>query len=296
LQSNWTPQPWDGKERVNILLLGNDVRGLRPDALPRSDMMLVLSLDPQTKQASMMSILRDTYVDIPDHRSNRINVAMSLGGPELAMRTASELLGIPIQFYVSTDFEGFISLVDTLGGIELYVEKDMTYVDSADDHVYDIRLKQGYQKLDGKKSLQYVRFRHDAMSDFTRTERQRKFISSLVSKLKSSTSLFKLPSILQAIEPHIQTNMSLSNMSKLAVTAYDFDLSTVRGMQVPPTELVVGRKINGASVLTVDPSQLKPAVQQFLENTSEPTETVSDTNDASANSSSPGSSPAGTTP
>jgi hypothetical protein len=90
--------------------------------------------------------------------------------------------------------------------------------------------------------------------------------------------------------------MSLSDMSKLAVTAYDFDLSSIRGMQVPPSDLIVGRKIDGASVLTVDPDQLKPVVTQFLENSSETTETVNDQSDASANSSSPDSSPTGTTP
>src|SRR5207244_1377938 len=108
-----------------------------------SDSMMVVSIEPNTKKALLISILRDTYVKIPGHGSDRINAAMALGGPTLAMKTVSNLLGIQVQYYVYMDFKGFIGVVDALGGVSIDVEKDMDYEDAEDDHVYDIHLKKG---------------------------------------------------------------------------------------------------------------------------------------------------------
>lgn len=259
------PPKWNGKDRVNLLLLGTDKRADSKADNPRSDMMMVVSLDPPTNTAAMFSVMRDTYVDIPGYSPNRINTAMALGGPQLAMRTVSELVDLPIQYYVSTDFEGFISLVDELGGIELDVEKNMRYKTNADQNKYDIDLQKGLQVLDGTKALQYVRFRHDATSDFSRTERQRKFLSALGKEVQSATSIFKLPTLLNSIEPHIQTNLSFVDMTKLAVMAHGFDTSDIPGMQVPPTELITDTRVNGASVLAVDRERLQPVIKDFIE-------------------------------
>jgi LCP family protein required for cell wall assembly len=274
-QVDMAPPKWDGKERVNILLLGTDTRSLRPNETPRSDMMLVVSMDPPSKTAALISVMRDTYVAIPGHYSGRVNTAMSLGGPELAMQTVGQLLDVPIQYYLNTDFEGFIALVDRLGGIEIDVEKDMYYTDSADNHLYDIDLKKGVQELDGKQALQYVRFRHDATSDFTRTERQRKFIQALASEMQSGSSILNMPSILRSIEPYIKTNLSLMDMTKLAVLGFEFDTSRMAGLQVPPLDLIGETNVGGASMLSVDPAQLQPFVREFLYQSTLPPATVS---------------------
>lgn len=131
---------WDGEERVNILLIGGDSRG---DDAGRSDSVMVASIDPVSKKAHLFSVLRDTYVEIPGHGKSRLNAAFSYGGAELTKQTVSNLLGIPIQHYVYTDFTGFMALVDALGGIEIDVEKDMYYTSKADKHMYDIDLKKG---------------------------------------------------------------------------------------------------------------------------------------------------------
>ena len=137
------PPKWEGKERVNILLLGGDSRGLKTKEIPRSDSMMIISIDPNTKKAIMFSILRDTYVKIPGFGEDRINTALVHGGPNLAMKTVSNLMGIPIQYYVYTDFQGFISVVNAVGGITLDVEKDMKYSDKFDGPEFDIDLKKG---------------------------------------------------------------------------------------------------------------------------------------------------------
>jgi len=182
--------------------MGVDARGVKEGEIPRSDTMLVASLDPVKKKISVFSILRDTYVSIPDHGTQRINSAIRYG-PNTAMQTVSDLLGIPIQYYVYTDFQGFIKLVDAVGGVDYEVEKDMVYKTIADGPEYDIDLKKGYQHLDGNKALQYVRFRHDATSDFTRTERQRGFLKAVADKLISTTSIIKLPNILSQVTPYV---------------------------------------------------------------------------------------------
>jgi len=261
----YEPPKWEGKERVNILLLGGDSRGLSEHEAPRSDTMLIASIDPVTKTASLFSILRDSYVDIPGYGKDRINAALAYGGPDLAMKTVSELTGLPIQYYVYADFQGFIKLVDAIGGVKYYVEKDMKYTDPTDDPMFNIDLEEGCQILDGNRALQYVRFRHDALSDFTRTERQRNFLRAVAAKLQSTTSLLKLPSILKDIEPYIETNMNLDTMLRLGTLAFSVSSSTVEGFQLPPNELLSDMRVNGAAVLGVDPGQLREYVREVLE-------------------------------
>ncbi|RED63091.1 LCP family protein [Cohnella lupini] len=259
----YKPPEWEGSERVNVLLMGGDERGLRKGEVARSDSMLVASFDPTSKKIHLFSILRDTYVEIPGFKSNRANAAITLGGPELAMKTLGNLTGLDIQYYVYVDFQGFIKLVDAIGGVDFYVEKDMKYSDSADDHVYDIDLKKGQQHLDGDKALQYVRFRHDKMSDFTRTGRQRDFLKAIASKLKSGWNLIKLPEILGKVTPYMESNMSSNDMLKLGTLGYKSHQAGTA--QIPPMELVTDENVDGSSVLGVRSlDALKGFVQETL--------------------------------
>ncbi|WP_281890148.1 LCP family protein [Paenibacillus sp. YYML68] len=257
------PPKWEGKERVNILLLGGDSRGLTKNEAPRSDSMMVVSVDPVTKKAVLFSILRDTYVKVPGHGGERINTALAIGGPNLAMKSAGELLGIPIQYYVYTDFEGFMALVDAMGGIELEVEKDMKYRDSVEPE-YDIDLKKGVQHLNGKTALQYVRFRHDALSDFSRTERQRKFMAAVAQEMKSTGSLIRLPIILRSIDPYIETNLNTTDMLKLGALALEVKTEGMPSKQVPPAELLVEKRVGGAAVITASTDKLHRYVQDVF--------------------------------
>lgn len=262
------PPEWEGNERVNILLLGGDSRGLTKNEPPRSDTIMLASIDPNTKQGYLFSILRDTYTDIPGHYKTRVNAALALGSYKLAMETVSNLLGIDIQYYVFVDFEGFIKLVDALGGIEFEVEKNMYYYDPTDPE-YKIDLKAGLQLLDGEKALQYVRFRYDRMGDYTRTERQRELLSALASKLTSTTSLINLPSTLRKIEPYISTNIPSSKMLSLARLAYESMGNEPVTAQLPPMNLLHEEKINGMDVITVDKTALQKYVQELFNTVNE---------------------------
>ncbi|WP_424767017.1 LCP family protein [Paenibacillus sp. sgz302251] len=255
---------WAGTERVNILLLGGDARGLDEGQAARSDSILVASFDPVTKKAHLFSVLRDTYVDIEGYGRGRINTAYTLGGYPLAMQTIGDLLGLDIQYYVYTDFEGFKALIDTIGGIYFDVEKDMHYTDNADGNRYDIDLKKGYQLLDGDKALQYVRFRHDAMSDFTRTERQRNFLKAVSKELQSTWNIVRMKKILESVQPYVQMNISVTDMLKLGQLGVK---SHVAGTtQIPPMELISEDRVGGASVIAVrDTDELHHFIEMTLQ-------------------------------
>lgn len=256
------PPEWEGTELVNILIMGVDARGFEEGEIPRSDSMLVASIDPVKKKMYLFSILRDTYVEIPGHDRNRINTAIT-HGPNTAMKAVGDLLGMPIQYYVYTDFQGFMKLVDAVGGVDFYVEKDMSYSSKADKNEYDINLKQGMQHLDGNSALQYVRFRYDAMGDFTRTERQRELIMAVVKKMQTTTSIMKLPDILKSVSPYIDTNLNVEDMWKLANVAYKSSMSGSE--QVPPMKLLKEMSVGGAAVLTVgNPDTLKQYIQDIV--------------------------------
>jgi len=280
------PPEWGGKERVNILLLGGDARGLSEGEVARSDSMIVVSIDPVTKRAHLLSVLRDTYIDIPGHGKGRANTAITLGGPNLAMQAIGDLLGLTIQYYAYVDFEGFKALIDAIGGVYFEVEKDMNYVDNADKNRYDIHLKKGYQLLDGDKALQYVRFRHDAMSDFTRTERQREFLKAVAQKLQSTWNVVRMGQILESVQPYVETNMQVSDMLKLGQLG--LKLHVAGSAQVPPMELLRDERVGGAAVLAVrDLDALKAYVQEVLASDDTALDTGTDADGATDKTSGP---------
>lgn len=256
------PPEWEGNERVNILLLGGDSRSDTDKG--RSDSIMVASIDPVTKQAHLYSVLRDTYTEIPGYGKRKINEAYTHGGPELSMKTVSELTGLPIHYYFFIDFESFVKLVDAIGGVEFEVEKNMYYVDKTYKQEFVINLKKGLQHLDGDKALQYVRFRFDVLSDFTRTERQREFLKAVFEKVKSTSTLINLPSILDELAPYIETNMDLGKMFKLAVLGYSVNLSELKTGQIPPMELLKESNINRQDVLLVDEVALRKYIDEEL--------------------------------
>jgi LCP family protein required for cell wall assembly len=257
---------WSGTDRINIALFGVDARD--GDANPRSDTIMILSIDPQTKNAALFSVMRDTYYNIPGHGFRKINEAYALGGPQLAIDTLKKFLQInKIPYYVKTDFNGFAKIVDALGGIDMYVEKDMYHYD---DGIYNINLKKGQQHLDGKHALMYVRYRSDS-SDYVRTERQRKFLKTLASELKTTNAVLKLPDILKSVQGDIETNMSFSDMLKIGKLANDLNLNSMETVQLPPTTDITGNKPalldtsrNGASVIIPDVYQTRLLVHKIL--------------------------------
>ncbi|GAX89362.1 LCP family protein [Effusibacillus lacus] len=251
-----TASEWSGSERVNVLFLGVDNRD--KDEAPRSDTMLLLSIDPATDRADLMSIMRDTYVKIPGHGMGKINTAFAIGGPSLTVRTIGEFLQVPVHYYVVTDFKGFEGVIDAIGGVQLNVEIPMKYTD---DGVYDIDLKKGPQHLTGREALQYVRYRGDARADFARTERQRKLVKAVLEELKTPLTLVRFPSMLKEAEPYVQTNMMATDVMRLSTDVLALNSGSINSFQIPPDELLT-ETFNqmGEAILQPDVK----AVQKFV--------------------------------
>ena len=197
--------------KKNIVVLGVDERAEEHD-VGRSDTLFVVMFDTNTKNASLLSIPRDTRVRIPKHGWDKINHAYAYGGRELTQKTVEELLGLHINNYVMVDFKGFKGLVDAIGGVDINVEKDMYYRDSWDGFTIDI--KKGMQHMDGETAIQYVRFR-DEEGDIGRIKRQQHFLMAVYEKISSADMLLHIPGLAQQLTAMIKTDLPINDMLSL---------------------------------------------------------------------------------
>lgn len=225
-------------KKINILLLGINKRKDDPG---RSNVTCVVTVDTDNKNVSMLWVPRDSRVKIPGYEPNKIGHAYAYGGPKLSEQTVSELLGIPIDYYVAINMDGFKKVIDALGGVDINVDKRMYYYDPYDEGEVDndglIDLQPGLQHMDGNTALQYVRFRHDEMGDIGRIERQQKFAKALLDDIMSPSIITKLPGVIQEANSVFQTDMPVNQMlslSKVITDAYK------QGIQ---TDMVSGRPV-----------------------------------------------------
>ena len=203
--------------RINVLLLGIDDgdSDAAADEPKRTDAILVASFDPVHNEVALLSIPRDTKVVLPGHSSfDKVNAAYAYGGVMMAKQTIANLLRIPVHYYVLLNWQGFIKVVDLLGGVDLYVEKDMKYDDPYANLHIDI--KQGYQHLDGQRSGEYVRFRHDELGDIGRVQRQQRFLKALILQLFSLENIPKIPQLLATMNQYVETDMTTYTMLQAA--------------------------------------------------------------------------------
>lgn len=240
--------------RVNILIVGCDVI----ENHGRADTIVFLSISPKTKDVLILSIPRDTRVEIPGRGMDKINHAYAFGGEELISKTVSSFLDVPIHFYAVADFNGFVNIINELGGVEIDVEKEMHYVDKAGG--VEINLYPGKQILDGEKSLQYIRFRNDKLGDLGRIKRQQKLALAVIKKMMNFDSITKIPQISEEIKRYIETNIKVQDAIALAnlfkgVNQEKFKLETVHGNPV---------YIEGVSYLEPNVEEVRKRVKSLI--------------------------------
>jgi LCP family protein required for cell wall assembly len=240
--------------RINILIVGCD----EIENQGRADTIVLLSISPKTKNVLILSIPRDTRVEIPGRGMNKINHAYAFGGKELISKTVSSFLDIPINFYVIVDFIKFVNIIDELGGVEINIEKEMHYIDKAGG--LNINLYPGKQILDGEKALQYIRFRHDNLGDLGRIKRQQKLVEALINKMMNLDSVKKIPQILEGLKTYLETDIKLQDAVALAnlfkrVSQDKFIIETVQGNPV---------YINGISYLEPDTIEVQKKVKSLI--------------------------------
>ncbi|MGH1892907.1 LCP family protein [Enterococcus entomosocium] len=197
-------------DSFSVLLMGIDTGDLGRVEQGRSDTMMVATISPQDNQTTVVSIGRDSYVDIVGHgTTDKINHAYAFGGPAMAMNTVEKFLDIPIDHYVSINMAGLKELVDAVGGIE--VDNEITF--SQDGFDFAI----GRTSLNGEQALAYSRMRYeDPNGDYGRQERQRKIVEGIVKKVLSLDGITQYQTILNAVEQNMKTDMSFDDMRTLA--------------------------------------------------------------------------------
>ncbi len=227
-------------DRINVLLLGIDRRGGQGWGY-RTDTIIIVTVDENNKTAGMLSIPRDLQLEIPGYKEDRINTANVYGessrypggGPALLKRTIEYNFGIPIDYYIMVDFQGFEKIVDTLGGIDINVPRalhDTQYPDPLPGdpyHYTTIHFDPGLQHMNGKRALQYARSRMST-SDFDRAKRQQQILVAIRDKALNLNLLPKLPSLIATMGSMVKTDMTPDDMIRLARLAPQIDMENVK--------------------------------------------------------------------
>ena len=216
--------------RQNILLCGVDANGSTRDPWTgaRTDTIIVLNVDPASKSVNAISIPRDSKVYLPgDFGIQKINSAHAIGGINMTIKTIEQTLGIKIDHYVMVHDNAVEHIVDTLGGIPIYVEKNMYYNDYSGD--LHINLSKGLNILSGKNAVGYLRFRKDGLGDIGRTRRQQWFIKGLLEKIQQPQTIAKIPELVQTVSQYVKTDMSIYEISQYASMTKSFDAIFVTG-------------------------------------------------------------------
>lgn len=263
------PEPWDGASRVNILVLGLDYRDWESgQGAPRSDTMIVLSVDPVAQTAAMLSVPRDMWVNIPGFGYGKINTAYALGeayklpggGPALAAKTVSEFLGIPIHYYAQVDFNAFVRFIDEIDGVTVVPSEDLS-IDPI-GYSYDVKLEAGKPyTLPGDIALAYVRTRNTEGGDVDRARRQQEVILAIKNRILSFDMAPKLiaraPALYQELSDGINTNMSLDDAIRLGLLVLNIPEENIKHGVIDFDMVTLGTSPDGLSIFKPIPDKIR---------------------------------------
>ena len=249
------------KDNISVLLLGDDSRPGETRA--RTDAMIVATFNKQARSIILTSIPRDTRVELVGRGSlDKINHAHAFGGLDMAVATVENLLDIPIDYYALVKFEGLISVVDALGGIEIEVPFDFDFVEKSTNS--DFQFEEGLQHVNGAEALAFSRMRKhpQANGDIGRGQRQQEVIQGIIKKGASFTSITNFDSIMGAIGDSLLTDLSFPNI--MALHSYATSLNNIETLQLKGHNT----RINGIFYLEVDEeslSEIQLRLKQHLE-------------------------------
>ena len=245
---------------INILLIGQDRR--EEDSISRADSILLCTFHPDSRKVIMTSFLRDLYIPIPGYEANRLNAAYANGGKKLLRQTLEESFDISIHGCVDVDFSQFAQVLDILGGVTVDLRQDEA--DAINDAVPGT-LKEGSQLLNGNQALAYTRIRNlDSDGDFSRTNRQRKVISSLLSSYREA-GLFTVLSVISEVLPLLSTDMDRKTVVSTVLQLLPM-LSECRvvSQSVPAEGMYRYSTVRGMSVLTADLEKIRQELAESL--------------------------------
>jgi len=237
---------YSSKDIQNILLIGQDTR--TGGVTGRSDSMMILTIDHKREKLKVTSLMRDMYVQIPGYSDNRINTAYVFGGYPLLRETIEKNLGISVDAFVEVDFFAFTKIVDILDGIYIDLNEDEAYMLKAWGH----RTTVGRNRLDGEAALSYCTMRQIGNSDYERTQRQRRALSSIYARLRDTVTISKALDLVDEIFPLVTTDMSNGEIISLAVDLYSMDIEGVEQYRIPADGTFTPMYVREMAVLVPD--------------------------------------------
>lgn len=250
---------------TNILFIGTEDGDENDLTKPRkADAMFLLSLYKPDRAARILSIPPNTYVKIPGKGNpDFINAAYLHGGAQLAVRTVENVLEVPVHHYVVVDYQTFVRLVDMIGGVDLYVERDMEYEDPYAS--LKIHLKQGFQHLDGDLAGNYVRYRNDELGDIGRVQRQQKFLKALYQQILHMDMIVKVPELAELFNDRVLTSLAAFDAAKTARDIGGIKPEIFEMRMLPGTPVM----LNGKEAWTVDKEKLQAVLNEMFHTRSE---------------------------
>lgn len=263
-----------GGSRVNILLLGSDTdQKFNGTFIAQTD--IVVTIDPSSNTVGMLSIPRDFYINVPGYGMHKLDEAYGLGGVALSRLTIEQDFGIPINYYAWVGLDGFIKVIDEVGGVDvdvLHPIVDDNYPDDVGKNANNpyalkrLYLAPGPQHLDGPTALEYVRSRHaDLVGDFGRSVRQQQVLSALKTKLANPDIFSKLSAIAKDLQGFLKTDMQLGDVLKLMNFARSLDPNKIQKLTLGPPYSSSGKSASGADVVLPNCNQIIPAIAKMLQ-------------------------------
>lgn len=240
-------------EGFNMLLLGVDGGGKRTDT--------IMLLNVSDGAMRITSIPRDTRVKIGKNHQ-KINAALPIGGVPMLIEAVREVTGAPIHYYAKVDFDGFVKIIDDLGGVDFDVPQDMKYSDPAQG--LEIDLKKGYQHLNGEQAIQLCRFRKYPTADIGRTQVQQQFIKAVIDQKLNIGNIFKLPGVMKSVGENVETNFKMGDLFSLIGT------KEVEMYQMPGE----GKYIGKVSYFVQDKEKTYQMFEQYFLGNGAPSEKV----------------------
>lgn len=259
-----TSEEIDNLEPISALILGSSQN--------MTDTIMIAKYNPKTQQAYLLSIPRDTFVGTSKtsaKASDKINSLYQGKYPEKTLAAVNKLTGLDIKYYVVVDTEALKALVDSIGGVYFDVPIDMKYTDKK-QNLY-INLKKGYQKLDGDKAEQLVRFRHNQNgttysteygdNDIGRMKTQRNFLKAIMKQTLTPTNIIKIKDFIDITQKYVKTNISFDLLKKYVPVAVNFDAENLETDTLPGTP----EKCNGVWLFILDKTKTKTFINELDE-------------------------------
>lgn len=250
-------------KNMNVLVMGLDTaydktKHVALNEVGHTDTMILVNINTSSFKVSMLSIPRDTLVEVPGYGWQKINAAYFLGGSSLAKETVEKFLGIQVNHYIAINFKGLMKIIDLMGGVRIYVDKDMNYVDNWGGLKID--LKKGWQRLNAEQVQEFLRFRYEPLGDVSRVQRQQDFLQTVLRQLATPLMLAKAPWVLAIAMDSIKTDLSLKDILYCLNFARALRKEDVN-MSIVPGTFAVGEM--NASVWSPDQEALRDIINKY---------------------------------